>query len=56
MGKRGKKKVKQLWFDTMSSNASDTADQFEDSASSLSSSGLKLQKDTESQWFDTSEF
>lgn len=53
MGKRGKKKVKQLWLDTMSSNASDTTDQFENSASASSSSGLKLQKDTEPQWFDT---
>lgn len=53
MGKRGKKKVKQVWPDTMSSNASDAVDQFEDSASASNSSGFKLQKDTESQWFDT---
>ncbi|ROL48896.1 hypothetical protein DPX16_2239 [Anabarilius grahami] len=37
----------------MSSNASDTTGQFKDSASASSSSGLKPQKDTESQWFDT---
>ncbi len=47
MGKRGRKKTKQVLLDAMSSNILDTADHFEDSASFLSGSGLN-QGDTES--------
>jgi len=52
MGKKGKKKVKQVRSDIMSLNASDAVVQHEDSASASSSAG-NPQKDTESQWFDT---
>lgn len=52
MGKRGKKKVKQDWLDTMSSDAPGSIVQFEDSASASSSAGFKFKKDNESQWFD----
>lgn len=49
MGKKGKKKVKQACLDNMAS----MVDQFEDSASVCSSTGLKSQRDTELQWFDS---
>lgn len=53
MGKRGREKTKQVCLDAISSNTLDTADHFEDSASFSSGSGLNLQGDTESQWFDS---